>query len=64
MKFYIQHNKLEQQHNSLGEWGQGILLGNPFLSDFLELSASYYSVTELKMILLDAESNSAPSTTH
>jgi hypothetical protein len=55
MKFGIQHNTLEHQHNSLGESGQDILLENPFYIDFWELLASYHSVIDLKMIPLDAE---------
>ncbi len=64
IKFCIQHNTLEQQHNSLGESGQGILLENPFYIGFWELLMFYGFVVEVKMISLDAESNSASSTTN
>jgi hypothetical protein len=63
-KFCTQHNPLERQHNSLGESGQYILLKQAHFSDFRELSGFYRSVIELRMVPLDAESNSASSTTH
>ncbi len=55
IKFCIQHNTLEQQHNSLGESGQVILRENAFYTSLWEQLASYRSVIELKMIPLDAE---------
>jgi hypothetical protein len=64
IKFCIQHNTLEHQHNSLGESGQVILRENAFYTSLWEQLASYRSVIELKMIPLDAEWNSTSSTTN
>jgi hypothetical protein len=55
IKFCIQHNTLEQQHNSLGESGQGIVLENSFYIGFWELLMFYGFVVEVKMISLDVE---------
>ncbi len=64
IKFCIQQKTLEDQHKSLGESGQDILVKHPHFTDFLELWGLYRWVIELRMVPLDAESNSPSSTRH
>jgi hypothetical protein len=63
IKFCIPHKTLQRRQNSLGESGQGILLKQPHFTAFWELLRFYCSVIGLNVVALDAESNSASSTT-
>ncbi len=64
IEFCIQHNTLEEQHTWLGASRHDILLEHPLWTCFRELLRFYRSVIQLRMVPLDAESNSASSTVH
>jgi hypothetical protein len=64
MKFCIQHNTLDEQHKSVSESGQNILLEHAHWTGFWELLRFYRSVIQLRMVPLHVEWNFAFSTTH
>jgi hypothetical protein len=64
IEFCIQHNTLDEQHNSGSDSGQDRLLEHPHETSFLELWTVYRSAIQLEMVPLDGESNSASGTTN